>query len=203
MSSAMNRYDPKKWYWIVAGSTTEVFSSERQVYVAVSDSSYQSWIAQGYFPTRIASEQELLNVLAVQEPGIVLHSTDGLAVYAKTKQAKVAVSGISVSVGTQQSPQTIDAETDPADLILLQGAYTLAQADSDRTFDWVQSNGTSVTLSASQIGTIFTAVSSFIQATFTTLSGVLAAIGSGTITTKNQVDAPPSPIPAWPATLAS
>ena len=69
-------------------------------------------------------------------------------------------------------------------------------ANSAATFQWVQSGGVAVTLTASQIITIFNAVTAFMQSTFTTLAAVLAAINAGTITTTVQVDSFTSP--AWP-----
>jgi hypothetical protein len=81
---------------------------------------------------------------------------------------------------------------------MLQGAATLAQAAPTQSFTWVQSNGASVSLTAAQVTQIFGAVATFIQSTFTSLSQVVAAINAGTITTRAQVDSPPSPVPAWP-----
>lgn len=60
----MSDYNPSNWYWIVAGSDTQVFSSASGDYVLVSDASYQAWLASGNAPTRIASEAELGEVLA-------------------------------------------------------------------------------------------------------------------------------------------
>jgi hypothetical protein len=57
-------YNPKDWYWIVAGSATHVYSSANGDYVPVSDETYQAWLAAGGAPTRIASEDELAEVLA-------------------------------------------------------------------------------------------------------------------------------------------
>lgn len=117
-----------------------------------------------------------------------------LAPYAKAKQAVISGGGISVNVGTS----TVECSTDATSLILLQGAASIAAANPSQTFNWVPSAGTPVTLTAAQITTMFIAVSAFIQATFNTLSGVIAAIAAGTITTTAQIDTPPAPIPAWP-----
>jgi hypothetical protein len=124
--------------------------------------------------------------------------TNGPAVliaYATSKQQKIAVGGISVSVGTAQAPINVEASTDPASLVLLQGAFTMAQANANATFNWVASSGP-ITLTAAQITTIFAAVTAFLQSTFTTLAAVIAAINAGTITTTVQVDSFTSP--AWP-----
>lgn len=57
-------YSPDNWYWIVAGDETRVYSSKIGDYVLVSDATYQASISAGGVPTRIASEDELAEVLA-------------------------------------------------------------------------------------------------------------------------------------------
>jgi len=56
-------YDPKNWYWIVAGDETKVYSSAAGDYVQSADKTYQAWLAAENSPTRIASEDELGEVL--------------------------------------------------------------------------------------------------------------------------------------------
>lgn len=119
-----------------------------------------------------------------------------LLAHAAAKQKTITSGGISVNVGTSGSPINVEAQTDTASLIMLQGAFTIAAANNAASFNWVQDTGASVTLTASQMTTIFNAVTAFIQSTFNTLSAVLAAINAGTVTTTAQVDAFASP--AWP-----
>lgn len=57
-------YDPYNWYWSVAGSTTQVFSSKVGTYAPVTDPAYVAWIANGGRPTPIESEAALGDVLA-------------------------------------------------------------------------------------------------------------------------------------------
>jgi hypothetical protein len=130
------------------------------------------------------------------QPTPVEINTMILLQYATAKQQTIAVGGISVNVGTTQAPVNVKAETDPTSLVLLQGAYTLAAANSAATFQWVQVSGAPITLSAAQMTTIFTSVTAFIQSTFTALAAVIAAINADTVTTTAQVDAFASP--AWP-----
>jgi hypothetical protein len=186
-------YNPKDWYWIVAGSTTQVFSSARQAYVPVTDATYLAW-RELNFPTQIISEAELIAVLEQQAPGVVLPSNAGLIGYAIGKQQAIAAGGISVAIS---SSVTIEASTDTASLALLSTAVAVAQSNPSATTPWVQKNGTPVSLNAGEVLEILAAVSAFIQSTFATLSAVIAAINGGTITTRNQVDVPPSG-PAWP-----
>ena len=55
-------YDPFDWYWIVDGSG-EVYSSRRSEYIPIGDTEYTAWINEGRAPTRIASYDELVDVL--------------------------------------------------------------------------------------------------------------------------------------------
>lgn len=60
----MKQYDPRNWYWIVAGDETKVYSSVSGDYVPVADATYAAWTADGTPPSRIASEAELGEVLS-------------------------------------------------------------------------------------------------------------------------------------------
>ena len=57
-------YNPPDWFWIVNGSTTTVFSSKTGDYMPNADPVFLAWAADGTIPTRIASEDELAEVLA-------------------------------------------------------------------------------------------------------------------------------------------
>lgn len=61
-------YKASDWYWIVGGSTTQVFSSFAKSYVPVSNARYVAWVADRHRPTKIATEAELFDVLAEQAP---------------------------------------------------------------------------------------------------------------------------------------
>lgn len=60
----MKTYDPKNWYWIVAGDESRVFSSAVGNYVPADDSTYLAWSADGGLASRISSETDLGEVLA-------------------------------------------------------------------------------------------------------------------------------------------
>lgn len=68
VDSMFRPYIAWDWYWIVAGSTTQVFSSKAKAYVPVANATYQAWLDSGYKPTNIASEALLWDVLAEQAP---------------------------------------------------------------------------------------------------------------------------------------
>ena len=63
----MVEFDPKNWYWIVNGSATEVYSSATGGYVSALDQTYAAWLQSGNDPSRIRSEAELGEVLAVYQ----------------------------------------------------------------------------------------------------------------------------------------
>ncbi len=57
---------------------------------------------------------------------------------ASRKQALIAAGGLTVNVaGSGQPAQNVHASTDPASLVLLQGALALAQANPSQVFQWV------------------------------------------------------------------
>jgi hypothetical protein len=120
-------------------------------------------------------------------------TTAQLVEQANQHQTVIMGGGVSVEIGTQ----AIECSTDPTSLVLLQGAAALASTDPSMTFNWVASSGP-VVLTATQILTMLSGVTVFIQSTFTTLAAVVLAIQAGTITTSAQIDNPPSPVPAWP-----
>ncbi len=61
-------YNPRDWYWIVAGDEDQLWSSRRKAYVPADDAHYLAFFAAGRRPTRIDSEAELGRVLNDQFP---------------------------------------------------------------------------------------------------------------------------------------
>lgn len=59
-------YSPTDHYWIVAGSTTQVWSSARMAYVPATDETYQAWRESGNYATVINSGADLYNVMLAQ-----------------------------------------------------------------------------------------------------------------------------------------
>jgi hypothetical protein len=64
MSLAPKPFTPRNWYWIVNGSTTQVYSSAAGNYVPVGNAAYMAWLTDGHTPTRIDTEANLGEVLA-------------------------------------------------------------------------------------------------------------------------------------------
>jgi hypothetical protein len=82
-------YDPRNWYWYVGGDETRAFSSAAGDYLPVTSSAFQSWKATGGLPTRIASEQELGEVLAPH--AVRPMNTTVLDAYKDSQAAKLTI----------------------------------------------------------------------------------------------------------------
>ena len=79
-------FNPTNWYWVVSGSTTQVWSSARVQYIPVTDATYQAWLLQaGNSPSQVLPG-ELLDVLlnvwapSVQSSGVTVTSTSTPAI---------------------------------------------------------------------------------------------------------------------------
>ena len=57
-------YTPSNWYWFVAGDKSRVWSSAANIYLPVTDATYQRWLASGGVNSSTATEQELSDTLA-------------------------------------------------------------------------------------------------------------------------------------------
>jgi hypothetical protein len=89
MATLPKPFTPRDWYWIVNGSTTQVYSSKAGNYVPVGDATYQAWLADDHRPTRIDTEANLGDVLAAYSlrptPAAIL---DG---YTETQAVKLTI----------------------------------------------------------------------------------------------------------------
>jgi hypothetical protein len=122
---------------------------------------------------------------------------DDLVNYAYRKHQAIVAGGVTIDLDGGAGKISILTDTDIGGRVNLSGAVQLSQLDPSMTFNWVQSSGI-VTLKADQVETLGKAVGVWVQNTFTTLGEVISAINAGTITTYDQIDTPPEPIPAWP-----
>lgn len=61
-------YQITNWYWIVDGSTSQVYSSAAGSYVGNTDETYLAWLASGNFATNIDTEASLIGVFEAGYP---------------------------------------------------------------------------------------------------------------------------------------
>ena len=72
-------YNPLNWYWEVPSRNNEVWSSKRRQWVPKTDTDFRNF---SYDPTRIASEQDLWDVLLEQNPdGLPLNNVNFLKLH--------------------------------------------------------------------------------------------------------------------------
>ena len=64
MATPPKPFRPRNWYWIVGGSTTQVYSSAVGNYVPVDNTAYLAWLADGNTSSQIDTEANLGEVLA-------------------------------------------------------------------------------------------------------------------------------------------
>lgn len=57
-------YSPDSWFWVVGGDETRVYSSAAGRFVQPGNAAYQAFLAAGGIATRIASADDLGDVLA-------------------------------------------------------------------------------------------------------------------------------------------
>ena len=84
-------------YWIVGGSTIDVYSSRERRFVRVSDTMYQTWLATGRLPTSILSSDELWQVLSEQYQDGLPADGSGDMVYAAYRVSKIDTAVLDVT----------------------------------------------------------------------------------------------------------
>ena len=170
----MAKYNPANWYWIVAGSEIEVWSSATAGFVPITDAKYSSWVDQGNTPTRIVSLQELRDVLAAVYPAGMLET------YAAAKRFEIETAGITVA-GT-----LVDTSRDSQSMIT--NALSYVTAASASSVKYKAASGW-VTLSADTIKAMALAVGAHVQACFEKEAMIASGIANGTIKTRAAIDA--------------
>lgn len=168
-------YDPSKWYWIVDGDQSRVWSSASAGFVDANDETYAAWLEGGGGPTPIGSLIELAEVFAAQYPGGMLDTYASFCRWRK-EVGDITVNGISVA-------------TDDRSKQMITGARLAAEADVNFTTPWVGTDGSITTLNATQVIAISDAVLAHVQSCFSTFAAVSSGIADETVTTRQQIDA--------------
>lgn len=158
-------FTPANWYWIVAGSTSQVWSSAAAAYVPVTNAGYVAWLAAGNHATTIESEASLQAVLAVQYPA-------GWPASPAQKAGALMAAGLIVTSTSGAWTSTFPVITDATGtsvwtLVLselaalnLSGGATFA--DGAATVNWPDASGTLRTLSTTQFPLLAKAMGLFV-----------------------------------------
>lgn len=187
----MINFQPRNWYWIVAGNPG-VYSSASNSYVPETNPVYLAWVAAGFVPSRINSEAEiwpyvqsflpdwLFDGSTFAQPGVGAYMPAQLSAYAASVRYDREIAGITVN--------GVAVATDRKSQAMINGAFNMAMRDSTFTTEWKTVNGAFVTLDAPTIIATATAVGAHVAACFAKEASVAAAAG-GTIKTPADIDA--------------
>jgi hypothetical protein len=184
----------KDWYWNVAGSTTQVYSSARNIYVPLADTAYQTWLAAHGAASRIAAEIDvwyyvsdllppwLFDGSSFVQPSAGAYTKTQLKAYAASVRYNKEIGGTTVS--------GVNYPTDRDTQAKMTAAVLLAQVNPATTFKWKIADGTfTASIDAAGMVAIASAVGAFVNGLFITEQMAGAAIDAGTTTGLAQIDA--------------
>jgi hypothetical protein len=187
-------------YWIIDGSSAEVYQSKTNTMIAAADQAYVDWsVANVASP--IVSEAELAGALQANgsrlpywmfnaesfiQPTPTTYTEGQLAAYSGDARYRRENSGVIVTSLGGSVPFSSDLASRNA--IDTAWGYMNAKGTAN-SISWKMSDGSFITLSTAQITTLMTHVSTFIQYCFECEHATADAIAGGTITALEQIDA--------------
>lgn len=181
------------WYWQVGGNGSQVYSSQRNIYVPTDDSEFVAWLETAGGVSRVQDEAEiwayvkdllpewLFDGSTFAQPSAGNHTTAQLRRYAAAARYAKEIGGIVIS----GMPIATDRESQS----LVNGAYSMAALNPEFTTQWKAVDGTFVPLDAALITAVAQAVAQHVANCFAKEAEINAGITAGTVTTKSQVDA--------------
>ena len=182
-------------YWIIAGSTTEVYSSASNTMVPLDDQAYVDWAANRV-AAPIESEQELAGVLIANgtrlppwllaapsfiQPTPDTYSKDQLKAYSADARWRKNSGGIVVN--------GIPFPTDSLALGALNSAFIYTTDKQENAFSWKLEDGTFITLDTQGVKDLQNAVSQFGQDCYACEDATVDKIDAGTVTDLAAIDA--------------
>jgi hypothetical protein len=186
--------NPFNHYWIIAGSSTDVYSSATNTLVPVADATYAAWAANN-IASPIVSEAELAAVIQAhnQLPAWIFNAasfiqpTPGtydkpqLAAYNADARYRHASGGVTIG----GKPYL----TDPVSRNTVASAHDYAVANPGHVTQWKLADGTFIPLDEPGLAHVLQQMATFVQACFTAESTTVTSINSGGTTTLAQIDA--------------
>ncbi len=204
-------YSDAYWTGEPVGYTSPIlYGSARGGLVATpEDAAYQAWLEKGYTAWPWPKDEfgavtttaldAALAVCGLPATGLTPPTTAQLIAYANAKQWALATGGYTVTLTPVGGSATaLLWATDPISQALVTGkAVRLQQTGAPTSTVWQFPTGFE-TLAAADFIAVAMQIADFVQATFTALEPVLAAIAAGTITAAAQIDAA-----AWPPAVST
>lgn len=199
MDMSMSLPDFRDFYWTVGASSSNVYSSKSNTYVDIEDPDYVAFLNAGNYPTRIANEAELWDVISgplglpgwmfngetFSQPAASKFSKAQLKAYANIVQWSRAVGGHVVMIDGSPVPFS----TSEASMSLLAGkAMRLQQPNPPSTVRWQVSPTSFKLIEADDFIVAASSVADFVQSTFDRLDEVFSMIDDGTVTTPDGVE---------------
>lgn len=189
------RFNPSDWYWIVAGSTSQVYSSARNIYVPLTDTDYLAWLAATglQIAPDIGAEADLWPYVADRvpawcfdgatfaQPALGAYMPAQLFAYSAAVRFEHEVAGAVVNGMT--------IATDRSSQAMISGAYNMAARDAQFSTQWKTAEGVFVSLDAAAIIAVATAVGAHVASCFAKEVTVAGRIASGDIKTPDAIDA--------------
>lgn len=193
--------NPANHFWIIGGSTTDVYSSASNTLVALDDQTYVDWTANNA-ASNILNEAELADVLRLNgsplaewllqapsfiQPTPTTFTQDQLKAYSADARWHKENGGIVVN--------GIPFPTDQRTTDALNTAFIYTQSNAAATFSWKLPDGTFVTIDKQGIADLQSAVSAFGQSCFACEDSTATAIDSDTVTDIAAIDAAYAAVP--------
>jgi hypothetical protein len=192
-------------YWIIDGSTTDVYQSKTNTLVAIDDEAYLAWTLNNV-ATPIGSESELAEVITPYnllpywlfnaesfiQPTPTTYTKSQLAAYSGDARYRRENSGVTItSIGG-----SVPFASDLAARNAVDTAWGYMNAKGTvNSISWKMPDGSFITMTTAQVTTLMGHLSTFIQACFECESDNLAPINGATMTTQAEIDAAFAAIP--------
>jgi hypothetical protein len=195
--SMSTRTDIADHYWIIGGSTTDVYQSKTNTMVAIDDPAYVAWSA-AKSPSTILNEAELAEVLSkygsplpawlLAAPSFIqptpdTYSPEQLVAYSENKRWIKEQGGLTLSSGKP-------IKTDDRAQAKINGSKLMA-IDKTTAYNpfWHFADGSIAQLASTDVIAMSNDLQNHVENCFTISANNATGIGNGTITTLEQIDA--------------
>lgn len=187
------RINVQDWYWIVAGSTTQVYSSARNIYVPTTDAAYVAWLATGKNASTIGSEVDLWFYIQQIQPDWMFNGTTfSQPAAGQFTKAQLTAYSASARYNREVGGTTVNGvavATDRDSQAMLNGAFNMATQNNAFTTQWKNPDGSFTQLNAATIIAIAVAVGQHVANCFSTEQSVAAQVAAGTMINTTQINA--------------
>ncbi len=189
-------FNPRDWYWSVAGDAANVYSSARNIYVPLSDSNYTTWLASSGLEAAltIPSEAEIWHYVQefqpwwlwddaaqkVSQPAVDQYSKAQLQNYNSDQRTRKVAAGMTAA--------GIPVKTDDISRGYIQGGRSAAEANPDVITKWYGSDGQFYDVDAPTMIAMSDAVAKHTNDCYLVFSQVSNDITLNTTTTLAQID---------------